>query len=178
MHPRIEGILAYLANVRADLTNVMETTPSEAFSRRPREGAWNGAQVVHHLGRVEGATAKLLEGLFAKALADGLPPDPETDSVVHSLDHLRITDRTARPIEAPERLQPAPDADLAAGWNSLQQVRGRTHRVVGTVDGRDLTKVTAAHPIFGPINGYEWVLFIGQHEERHLGQLRDAVKGA
>jgi hypothetical protein len=45
------------------------------------------------------------------------------------------------------------------------------------VDGRDLTRLSAPHPIFGPINGYEWVLFIGQHEERHLGQLRDTVNG-
>jgi hypothetical protein len=178
MHPRLEGILAYLANVRADLTNVMETTPPEAFSHWPSERSWNGAQIVHHLGKVEGSTTKLLEGLFAKALAEGLPPDGETDSVVHSLDHLRIIDRTARPIEAPERLQPPPDVDLASGWDSLKRVRDRTHRAVGTVDGRDLTKVSAAHPVFGPINGYEWVLFIGQHEERHLGQLRDAIKGA
>jgi len=28
----------------------------------------------------------------------------------------------------------------------------------------------APHPFFGPLNAYEWLLFIGKHEERHLGQ--------
>jgi hypothetical protein len=178
MHPRLEEILAYLSNVRADLANIVETTPPAAFVHRPDQRTWNGAQILHHVGHVEGAATKLLEGLFAKALADGLPADAETDSVVHSLDQFHVLDRLGRRIEAPDRLQPPDTAELATSWESLQRVRDRTHRAVGTVDGRDLTRIIAPHPVFGPINGYQWVLFIGQHEERHLGQLRDALHTA
>jgi hypothetical protein len=128
------------------------------------------------MGAVEGATTKMLEGLFAKALADGVPVDTGTTSVLHSLDTIRVTDRTeGHRIVAPERLRPAPEAKLAPSWESLQQVRERTHRAVATIDGRDIGTVSAPHPVFGPINGYQWVLFIGQHEERHLEQLREAL---
>ncbi len=175
MHPRLSEILTYLARVRSNLTAFMESTPREAFARRSTEGAWTGAQIVYHLGAAEGSMAKMLEGLFAKALADGLPSDDATSSLLHALDHLRVPDRAARRIVAPERLRPPDAPDLETSWASLQKVRERTHRAVATVDGRDLTRLSAPHPFFGPIDGYEWILFIGQHEERHLGQLRETV---
>lgn len=175
MHPRIEGILTELARVRAELTGVIESTPAAAFQVRTDRARWNGAELVHHMGAVEGSTAKLLEGLFAKALAEGLPADPETSSLLHSLDYLHVPDRSFRQIVAPERLRPPADANLATAWESLQRVRERTHRAVATVDGRDLSRISAPHPAFGPINGYQWVLFIGQHEERHLRQLRETL---
>ena len=176
MHSRLEEILAYLARVRSELAALIAGTPREAFSRPALGGAWTGAQIVYHCGNVEGATTKMLEGLFARALADGLPADENTGSLLHSLDHLRVPDRSGRRIEAPERLRPPTDPDLDASWAALLKVRERTHRAVATVDGRDLTRISAPHPIFGPINGYEWVLFIGQHEERHLGQLRETLR--
>ena len=206
MHQRLTEILAYLAHVRADLANIIETTPIEALSFRPapneavsmqstsnesvslqsttREAVsptlaprvWYGAQIVHHLGAVEGSITKLLERLFADALSSGLPDDRAHDSLMHSLDHFNVTDRRARRVEAPERLQPPAEVSLVVAWESLQRVRERTHRAVATVDGRDLTRIAAPHPLFGPINGYEWVLIIGQHEERHLHQLRDTLK--
>ena len=171
----MQEILAYLAHVRTDVAACVEGNPSEAFARRPREDAWSGSQIIYHLGNVEGATSKMLEGLFASALAGGMPMDTGTGSLLHSLDHLHVPDRSARPIVAPERLRPPDNPDLAPSWASLQTVRERTHRAVATVEGRDLTTLSAPHPIFGPINGYEWVLFIGQHEERHLNQLKEAL---
>lgn len=175
VHPRLQEILAYMADVRAELTAFIDGTPRERFLHRPTEGAWTGAQIVFHCGAVEGKTAKLLEGVFARALADGLPADPNTGSLLHALDHLRVPDRSARRINAPEWVQPPAEPDFAAAWASLQKVRERTHRAVATVDGRDLTLLSAPHPVFGPINAYQWVLLIGQHEERHLGQLRETV---
>jgi hypothetical protein len=177
MHPPLEEVTAYLARVRADLAAVIERTPPAEFDRRPATGGWSGTGIIHHLGKVEGSSTKLLEGLFAKALADGVGREQEGRSWIHSIDHLRVTDRSFR-IIAPERVVPDPAAEFAASWASLQAVRPRLLRAVETVDGRDLTTVSAPHPILGPLNGYEWVLFIGQHEARHLSQLRGTLSGA
>lgn len=176
MHPHLEEITAYLARVRADLAAVIDRTPPAAFDRRPKNGGWSGTGIIQHLGKVEGSSTKLLEGLFAKALADDVRAEQGTQSWMHSLDHLRVTDRSFR-ISAPDRVAPDPAAELAASWASLQAVRLRLLRAVERVDGRDLTTVNAPHPILGPLNGYEWVLFIGQHEERHLNQLRETLSG-
>jgi len=42
------------------------------------------------------------------------------------------------------------------------------------IEAIDVSNVTFPHPVFGPLNLYEWLLFIGMHERRHLAQI-DAV---
>ena len=177
MHPILEEITADIARVRANLTKIVAETPAAKFDHRPRNDGWSGTGIVQHLGTVEGMATKLLEGLFAKALAEGIAAEMSTASWLHSLEKFNVLDRS-RPIVAPERAHPAPDAQLATSWASLQAVRQRLLRAVATVDDRDLTTVSAPHPIFGALNGYQWVLVIGRHEERHLSQLRETLSEA
>ncbi|GAC1455511.1 MAG: hypothetical protein PVSMB1_05030 [Gemmatimonadaceae bacterium] len=173
MHPRLDEIKAYLAEVRGQLTAIVAASPPPALTRRPSEAAWSGAEIVHHLGHVEGATTKMLESLFARALADGLPAETQTTSLLHCLDQYHVPDRGKRRIEAPERLRPPRDADLDRACKALSQVRERTLRAVATVDGRDLSAISAPHPVLGVLDGYQWVLFLGQHEARHLNQIKE-----
>ncbi|HXD22843.1 MAG TPA: DinB family protein [Gemmatimonadaceae bacterium] len=177
MHPTLGELTAELARVRAELRELVTATPPQRFDHRPRSGGWTGTEILQHLGKTEGMMTKLLEGLFAKALAEGMPEETAARSWIHSLDHLHVLDRHRR-IEAPERAHPTSDAQFAPSWASLQGVRERLLRAVATVDGRDLTVVNAPHPVFGALNGYQWVLVIGKHEERHLSQLRETLSEA
>src|SRR5471030_1081181 len=124
MRPSLEEITGYLASVRADVATLIEHTPAAKFEHRPTDGGWTGTGIIQHLGKVEGASTKLLEGLFAKAMAEGMPDESESKSWLHSLDQYHALDRTVL-IEAPERLVPEPNAELATSWNSLQAVRQR-----------------------------------------------------
>jgi uncharacterized damage-inducible protein DinB len=36
--------------------------------------------------------------------------------------------------------------------------------------------VSVPHALLGPLTLYEWVLFVGQHEARHAGQVRDIAR--
>ncbi len=177
MHPTIEELTGELARVRAELTKIVAGTPAAKFDHAPRNGGWSGTGIIQHLGTVEGMATKRLEGLFAEALAAGMALAPATGSWLHSLDKFNVLDRSAR-IAAPERAQPAADAQLAPSWASLQSVRERLMRAVSTVDGRDLTTVSAPHPVFGALNGYQWILAVAKHEERHLSQLRETLSEA
>jgi hypothetical protein len=171
-HPRLQGIAGYLDAVRAEWSVLVHATPRAALLALPGDGRWSGAQIIQHLGKVEGATAKALEGVFAAALARGLGADASAGSVLGSLDRLQVPEGALRPLVAPERVAPSADADLDASWASLTAVRERTYRAFAGVDGRDLTQVSVPHPFFGPFNGYEWLLFLGKHEERHLAQVK------
>ena len=33
------------------------------------------------------------------------------------------------------------------------------------------------HPVLGPINIYQWALFVGSHEARHALQIREIAAG-
>jgi hypothetical protein len=37
--------------------------------------------------------------------------------------------------------------------------------------GRALGQATAPHAIFGPLDGYQWALFVALHQRRHLVQI-------
>jgi hypothetical protein len=174
MHPHLEEIADYLARVRSELASVVDHSTAAEFDRAPSNGGWSGTGIIQHLGKVEGSSAKLLEGLFEKALADGIAEEKSAQSWLHSLDSYAVTNRTRR-VAAPERVTPDPAASFAGSWSSLKAARERLLRAVATVDGRDLAAVSAPHPVFGALNAYQWVLIIGQHEERHLSQLRETL---
>lgn len=175
-HPRLRGIAEYLAGVRAALAQMVDATPPGRLAVAPAPDEWSGAQIVEHLGKVEGATAKRLEGVFARALEAGLAVESDDAPLLGALDRFASVEAPLRRLDAPERLRPSAAPDLAACWASLVAVRERTLRAYATVDGRALTQVSAPHPLLGPLNGYEWLLFLGKHEQRHIGQLRRVLE--
>lgn len=178
MHPRLQEVVDSITAVRAELARTVEQTPADHFTRRDRADRWSGAEIIEHLGRVEGSIGKLFEGLFAKGLAAGLPDETSNELNAGSLERLAGTrDRKVTPLVAPERLVPTPNADFVAAWASLQAARERTLRAVATVDGKDISVLKFPHPFFGELNGYEWVRFLGIHEARHLEQLKDTLQG-
>jgi len=175
MHKRLQELSDYAAGVRAELTGWIDATPRDVLVRSPGDGRWSAVQTIQHLGKVEGSVAKALEGLFAAALAEGLPMEPDDSSVLGALDRYRVPDRSGRRLNAPPPFHPEAAPDVDASWSSLVAVRQRTLTAYATVDGRDLTRVAFPHPFFGPLNAYEWLLLVGQHELRHLDQMREAA---
>jgi hypothetical protein len=171
-HPRLQEISTYLNQVRRELAEVVSSADPAAMVRASGPDRWTGAQIIQHLGKAEGSTAKYLEGVFAKALERGLEADAETSSVMGILDRFRAGNGALSNLIAPERLVPDAAPPFAENWASLQAVRERLLRAYAAVDGRDLVAVKAMHPRLGILNAYEWFLFVGLHEERHLGQLR------
>src|SRR5215469_8904977 len=118
MHPFMKEVTDDIARVRTDLSGIIAQTPRAKFDHQPRDGGWSGTGIIQHLGTVEGMATKMLEGLFAKALADGIAAERGTASWLHSLDNYNVLDRSKR-INAPERAFPAPDSVFERSWESL-----------------------------------------------------------
>ena len=55
----------------------------------------------------------------------------------------------------------------------MPNARYALREVVMSVDGLSLDTFSLAHPVLGPINGYQWFLFIGSHEARHAAQITE-----
>jgi len=176
MHPRLQEIADYNAAIRAELSAVVAAHPKSAFDRRETPDGWNGHQIIHHLAQVEGGVTRALAAIGTKMLAEGtLPMETETSSMVAALARFNVTDRKASPIQAPARVVPPADADLDVAWPLLQSARAGAVAFMESLDGRDLTKLAVPHPLFGPLNGYEWLALFGAHEARHLDQLKAAL---
>ncbi|MDB4881091.1 MAG: hypothetical protein JWL60_2537, partial [Gemmatimonadetes bacterium] len=58
---------------------------------------------------------------------------------------------------------------------ALAGSRSELHAAIAAADGLALQTVRHAHPRLGEIDLYQWLLFIGQHEARHVPQVVEIV---
>jgi uncharacterized damage-inducible protein DinB len=172
MHPRLEEVLSYLDSERAALADAVSLVPAELRDQPPGSDRWSVAQVLQHLAIIEKRIAMSVTKWVGDARAGGLGPETETSSVLNSLDLALIADRSKR-HDAPEQVRPAGDLDAASAWAALEKTRAALRAGVLPGDGLALSEVIQPHPVLGPINLYQWLLFVGAHEARHTGQVRE-----
>ena len=175
MHPRIAELVTYLEQSRASLLASVEGRTAEELTRRPEPDAWSALEILDHLSLVERGIAARLASSAERARQLG--PDPSTDSVLHSLDAFSITTVT-RPFRSPAPLQPRNGLTLSETVAALRVTRAQLLAAVEALDGLAIEGIRFPHPMLGEFNLYQWILFIGQHEERHTKQLRRALERA
>ena len=172
MHPRLKELLDNLDQHHDALLAEIERVPLALRTTRPAPDRWSVAEVVEHLAIVAGGIAKRIADKAAAARADGIGPDPETSSMVGTIDTGRILDRTER-ITAPTQVVPQRQLDEAAARARLDAAHGALRDVIRASDGVDLTKVSMPHRIFGEMNLYQWLAFAAAHESRHAQQITE-----
>jgi uncharacterized damage-inducible protein DinB len=170
MHPRIEEVINYLETERTALREAVERVPLELRDRQPGDDRWSVAQVLQHLGIIEKRIGLGMTKWVTDARTGGIGPETETSSIMNSLPLKLITDRSKR-RNAPEEVRPQGDADAESAWAALEQSRETLRAAFVAGDGLALSKVIQSHPVLGPINLYQWMLFVGSHEARHTAQV-------
>jgi len=172
MHPRIEEVINYLDTERSDLREAVELIPPAQRDQSPGTDRWSVAQVLQHLTIIEKRIGMGMTKWIADARVGGLGPEIETSSILDSLPLQLIADRS-QPRSAPEEVRPRGDIDAASAWTALEQTRAALRAAILAGDGLALSEVVQPHPVLGPINLYQWALFVGSHETRHTGQVRE-----
>jgi hypothetical protein len=168
MQARTEELLRHLEQHRATLRAAVEGVPEDRRGESPEPGRWSVAEVLEHLTMIERAVTQI----FAARAAEGErhDPDAEPGSVVDTIDMAFLLDRS-RKIETPESRRPTGRLEARAAWAELESARrGLVEAIVGAED-RALDRVMHNHPLVGPLNLYQWVVFVGGHEARHAAQI-------
>jgi len=172
MHPRTEEVLNCLDAQRKELRAAIDSVPLDARNTAPAANQWSVAQVLDHLTIVDRRVAAGVGKWIADARATGLGEETEMTSVLGTIPAERITDRS-RKVEAPEEIRPRTDVDAETVWAELEQARAKLRAAFLTGDGFALGQVVQTHPVLGPINVYQWMLFCAGHEGRHTLQIRE-----
>jgi hypothetical protein len=172
MHPRSEEVLNYLDQTRTELRAAVDSVPSDSRNTKPSADQWSVAQILDHLAIAHRLVAALVGKSIAEAQASGLGTETATSSVLVTIPTERILDRTQK-VAAPERILPRSDLDAETAWTELEEAREKLRAAFLTGDGLALEQVVQRHPVLGPINMYQWVLFNGSHEARHTLQIRE-----
>ncbi len=170
MHPRIEEVINYLDTERTALREAVERVPPELRDQQPRADRWSVAQVLQHLGIIEKRIGLGMSKWVTNARTGGVGPETEMSSVMNSLPLQLIIDRSHR-RNAPDEVRPPGDLDAKSAWAALEQSRETLRAAFLAGDGLALSQVIQPHPVLGPINLYQWMLFVGSHEMRHTAQV-------
>jgi DinB superfamily len=135
--------------VKADMVQVHEAAaavPGGRFSERPAPGEWSANEVMAHI--VSGA-AGVGQGIIA-VLDSGATPGPVFD-----------------------RMEKAEQTRTAnAWWDTFTAERETLFARVGRASGDEHLDITWDHPMFGPLNWREWLLFLRIHDVDHAKQMQ------
>src|SRR5262249_28594953 len=139
---------------------------------RPSADAWSVAEVLEHLSIVETNIAGLLKRKIAEGRDAGIGAETDSSSVLNPSQGETMRDR-ARRIESPETTRPKSSLTADAAWEAAERSREAIRQVLVDANGLALGEISAPHRIFGQLNVYEWVGFVGSHESRHAAQIRE-----
>ena len=172
----VPEIYEHIDRTRARLTAAVEDLSDEQQTFSPASERWSVAELVEHLSIVEESVASLLERLLGKAeesSADASAPDTfEPVSIEEFVERTRSVK-----LEAPERIRPTGTLPVADSLARLKASRAALHALRPRIERADGRAIRFPHPAWGPLDLYQWLLFVGAHEDRHLAQI-EALKEA
>jgi hypothetical protein len=159
-----------LQYLEATKKNVLEATKGlseEQWNFKPAPDRWSVAQVMEHIAASEDFIREMLKEKVMIAPAGEPTRDvKKTDEAVLAM----VPDRTHK-AQAPEPLVPtnrfgSPESAI----KHFVETRATTEEFLKTTTG--LRDHVADSPL-GKLDGYEFVLFIAAHSERHTKQINE-----
>ena len=162
-------LIQYLNRTREELLAAVVGLSEGQATFKPAPESWSVSGVVEHLAIVEGFVDVRLQQL------PSMPKDATTnfrDSDAVLLD--RVVDRSRR-ISAPDRAQPTGQS-LAKSVERLLTSRTRIADFLQSPPA-DFHEHHLPHPVFGGLDGHQWLVALAGHCDRHTRQIHE-IKAA
>ena len=167
--PERDKVVQYLSTTRDQVIAETEKLSDAQWNFKAGPDRWSVGEVVEHLALAE----SFLAGARQQAMASAAPT-AEQLAGTKGKDELilkAIPDRTKK-VQAPEPIQPKQRLGSRDEVMAAYKRRGQTlDYAQKTTD--DLRSRIGDSPL-GPLDAYQWLLFVAAHNERHLGQIREA----
>jgi hypothetical protein len=161
-----DSAVKYLESTKAGVQQATKGLSAAQWNFKPAPDRWSVAEVTEHIAAAEDYLMGLVTTQVMKAPARTEAEDLKTldDSVLS-----KIPDRTVK-VKAPEPLVPTnrygtPQASLKHFLDS----RAKTEEFLKSTP--DLRDHAVDSPLGKKLDGYEWILFIAAHSERHTKQI-------
>jgi uncharacterized damage-inducible protein DinB len=151
--------LQYLESTRQAVLDATAGLSEAQWNFKPAPDRWSIAEVVEHIAAAEDYLMGMVTSQVMKA-----PARPAGDNV-KAIDDMVVTkvpDRS-RKAQAPEPLKPT--NRFGSPQASLTEVFLKPHD--------DLRDHAIDSPMGKKLDGYEWVLFVAGHSERHTKQINE-----
>lgn len=160
-----EQTLRYLSESRNGVVDAVKGLSEAQWKFKPAADRWSVAEVVEHLALIEDMVSQNILGSIEKAPAPSADRDPKQVDVMLL---AKIPDRSTK-FQAP------PSAVPTGRWTPAETLEhflaGRAQTAALLKSTPDLRQHVINHPVFGPLDGYEWVLAVAAHSARHTKQI-------
>ena len=137
---------------------------------KPAPDRWSVAEVAEHITVAE----SMIMGLIQKQIMTSAS-DPTKRAEVKGKDQMileKMPDRSHK-AQAPEILRPTgrftSEADLV---KAFEDSRTANMEYIRTTND-DLRDHFYRHPVFGTLDGYQWLLLLSSHSARHTEQIEE-----
>lgn len=177
----VAEIYASLDDTRRKLYERLKNLSDAQLSRRPTPEAWSITEIVEHLSITERGLLQLfqmmltkLEGAGAQLPADGLSTGDGRLPAPVSL--AEFAEQSKQKFQAPEQIRPSGRVPLDASLASLRETREALEGLRLRLERVDARPARYPHPAFGALDLYQWLLFVGAHEDRHLRQIENILR--
>jgi hypothetical protein len=165
------ALLTVLERSEEHFRRVVNSLSPSDWVHRPAPGKWNPAELAEHLALAEESIPRLVQ----KALDE--EPEEHDRSTALAVDKEIVASMQDDSMHqtSPEEITPhrvytsGPEAAKA-----FLERRVRTLNYVRTTDD-PLRLHTWPHPAYGEIDGYQWLLMLAHHVDRHVRQMQRAV---
>jgi hypothetical protein len=135
------------------------------WSFRPTFDSWSIAENLEHLALIEGRVHAIIGNMSSAPEAESTDKQIEMDEVILN----EVPKRTTK-VKAPEPICPK---GRWSGEEALQCFLTSRERTMQLLDAPLLRGRVRPHPLFGPWDGYQWLLATGSHTARHIEQIRE-----
>jgi hypothetical protein len=168
----VDALLKLLQDSRDTFDHALTGMMPAQWTFKPGPTRWSIFEVTEHVATVETGAAQLVSGrLIARPGTEAQKAEARGKDalIVETMKDRR------RPMEAPEFVRPSgrwpsPAAAVAAFQESRDRMIALLERFPG-----NLRDYCAPHAILGMLDGYQWMLFVSTHLERHTEQI-DEIK--
>jgi len=163
-----EKAIKYLEQTRDAVLAASKGLSEAQWNFKQAPDRWSVAEVTEHIAAAEDFIMDMVREKVMKA-----PARTEADDV-KAIDEMilqKIPDRSAK-LQAPEPLRP--NNRFGSPKDSLKHfTESRAKTIKFLKETKDLRLHAADSPLGKKLDGYQWVLFVAAHSERHTKQLNE-----
>lgn len=160
----------YFQSTANRLQSVVSGFSEEQLSFLPNDSTWSVAQVLEHIVTTEAAILQMVKQNFQSESIDTTRTEIPTDQEFIAM----VTDRSQKG-NAPEMLQPTGKyANLQAVLNEFTTTRDSIQQFIQQTPIETMRAQISDSPA-GTIDGYQNLLLIPAHTERHTKQIEEVM---
>jgi hypothetical protein len=164
-----EAALQQFQTTRDNFLKSIAGLSEKQWTFKPAPDRWSVAEVAEHITVSESGIFSVVQRAMAS------PAAPEKRDQVKGKDEIiltRVPDRSHK-AQAPEFLKPTgrwpTEAELV---KAFEAARASNMEYIRTTND-DLRDHFFDHPVFGALDGYQWLLLITTHSARHTAQIEE-----